>query len=267
MDEHVSGHGSPLETPKPTQVIKDDLEERVAIWAMVPKGDNDFETIFKLRGTEFWWPFVFIILMIVTLMCHVLNAEEDERFEKLMYCVPPEIFGMNLQRMFATHNHNWMDKNERRPHEISSLKNHTEYLAYLEREKLNSHRFSNILNQLLKWAGAPSILKKGSQSLLPTYINILQQPNDHNCAVFVMKWMELIDHTILAGCCTYNIEQWTEPMLEEFKKKIVVKIIMSKENSLIAEAIKEAHNMRLTRPGATLRSPYVQVATLDLPTK
>ncbi|MED6177840.1 hypothetical protein PIB30_101797 [Stylosanthes scabra] len=184
--------------------------------------------------------------------------------------------------MFATHNHNWMDKKKRRPHEISSLFNHIEFLAYLDREKLNSHKFmfvlnsknisspssertelnkfaSNILNQLLKWAGAPSILKEGSLSLLPTYINIPQQPNDFDCAVFVMKWMEMIDPTILAGCCTYNIEQWTE--------KIVAKIILSKENSLRAEAIKEAHNMRLTRPAAALQSPYVQVETPDLPTK
>ncbi|MED6140987.1 hypothetical protein PIB30_098945 [Stylosanthes scabra] len=220
-----------------------------------------------------------VLLKVVTLLCHVLNADEDEQFEKLVYCVPPEI----LQRMFANHNHNWMDKKKRRPHKISSLLNHTEFLAYLDRKKLNLHRFnisspssertelnkfaSNILNQLLKWTGAPSILKKDSLSLLPTYINIPQQPNDFDCAVFVMKWMEMIDPTILAGCCSYNIEQWTEPMLLEFRQKIVAKIILSKENSLRAEAIKEAHNMRLTRPAAALQSSYVQVETSDLPTK
>ncbi|MED6213838.1 hypothetical protein PIB30_097295 [Stylosanthes scabra] len=243
---------------------------------------------------------------VVTLMCHVLNANEDERFEKLVYCVPPEILDVCHSKPQLD------DKKKRRSHEISSLLNHTEFLAYLDREKLNSHRFlfapviysehwwlyvldkstqemfvldsknisspssermelnkfaSNILNQLLKWDGAPSILKKGSLSLLPTYINIPQQPNDFDCAVFVIKWMEMIDPTILAGCCTYNIEQWTEPMLEEFRQKIVAKIILSKENSLRAEAIKEAHNMRLTRPAAALRSPYVQVETPDLPTK
>ncbi|MED6126163.1 hypothetical protein PIB30_075683 [Stylosanthes scabra] len=250
MDEQVSRDRPPAETPKPTQVMKDDLEERVAIWATVPKGDNEFETIFKLRGHRIlealryqftsMAPKSYIDIQVVTLMCHVLNADEDERFEKLVYCIPPEI----LQRMFATHNYNWMDKKKRRPHEISSLLNHTEFLAYLDREKLNSHRFlfapvlysehgwlyvldkfsqemfvldsknisspssertelnkfaSNILNQLLKWAGAPSILKKGSWSLLPTYINIPQQPNDFDCVVFVMKWMEMIDPTILAG--------------------------------------------------------------------
>ncbi|MED6128231.1 hypothetical protein PIB30_095589 [Stylosanthes scabra] len=194
---------------------------------MVPKGDNEFETIFKLRGHQIlealryqftsMAPKSYIDIQVVTLMCHVLNTDEDERFEKLVYCVPPEI----LQRMFATHNYNWMDKKKRRPHEVSSLLNHTEFLAYLDREKLNSHRF----------------------------------------------WMEMIDPTILAGCCTYNIEQWTEPMLLEFRQKIVAKIILSKENSLREEAIKEAHNMRLTRPAAALRSPYVQVETPYLPTK
>ncbi|MED6188861.1 hypothetical protein PIB30_089981 [Stylosanthes scabra] len=204
MDEQVSGDRPPVETPKPNQVMKDDLEERVAIWATVPKGDNEFETIFKLRGHRIlealryqftsMAPTSYIDIQVVTLMCHVLNTDEDERFEKLVYYVPPEI----SQRMFATHNNNWMDKKKRRPHEISSLLNHTKFLAYLDREKLNSHRF---------------------------------------------------------------------PMLVEFRKKIVRKIILSKENSLRAEAIKEAHNMRLTRPAATLRSPYVQVETPDLPTK
>ncbi|MED6169049.1 hypothetical protein PIB30_017617 [Stylosanthes scabra] len=199
-------------------------------------------------------PKSYIDIQIVGLMCHVLNGEEGERYEKLVYCIPPEI----IQRMLETHHHNWINKKKRRPHEITSLTNHKEYLSYIDREKLISHRFlfspvlysehwwlyvldknepkgpemfildsknissptderttlnkfaSNILNQLLRWAGAPTVLKKGSWSLLPTYINVPQQPNDYDCAVFVMKWMELIDPTKLHGCCTYNIEQWTD---------------------------------------------------------
>ncbi|MED6220353.1 hypothetical protein PIB30_044099 [Stylosanthes scabra] len=160
--------------------------------------------------------------------------------------------------MLEAHHHNWIDKKKRRPHEITTLANHKEFLSFIDREKILSHRFffapvlysehwwlyvldkngpegpemfimdsknisspteerttlnkfaSNILSQLLKWAGAPTILKKGSWSLLPTYINVPQQPNEYDCAVFVMKWMELIDPTKLHGCCTYDIEQWTD---------------------------------------------------------
>ncbi|MED6111905.1 hypothetical protein PIB30_056628 [Stylosanthes scabra] len=273
MDEQVSGDRPPAVTPKPTQVMKDDLKERVAIWATVPKGDNEFETIFKLRGHRIlealryqftsMAPKSYIDIQVVTLMCHVLNADEDERFEKLVYCVPPEIL---LFAPVLYSEHWWLYVLDKSIQEMFVLDSKNISSPSSERTELNKFA-SNILNQLLKWPGAPSILKKGSLSLLSTCINIHQQPNDFDCAVFVMKWMEMIDPTILAGCCTYNIEQWTQHMLEEFRQKIVAKIILSKENSLRAEAIKEAHNMRLTRLTAALRSPYVQVKTPDLPTK
>ncbi|MED6193767.1 hypothetical protein PIB30_022555 [Stylosanthes scabra] len=164
LDEQVRANAPALETPQQTQVEDDDFEERVATWATVPKG-------------------------VVGLMCHILNGEECERYEKMVYCIPPEI----LTRMLEAHHHNWIDKKKRRPHEITSLTNHKEYLSYID--------------------------------------------------LFVMKWMKLIDPTKLHGCCTYNIEQWTDPMLNEFRKKIVAKIIMSKENTMRADAIRAAHEM------------------------
>ncbi|MED6158263.1 hypothetical protein PIB30_031102 [Stylosanthes scabra] len=266
-----------LETPQPTQMIKNDLEESVANWATVVKGKNSFDTIFKLRGHRFLETMRCQFMSMapgLSASCDVLNAEENERFEKLVYCVLPEI----LQRMFEPYHHNWMDKKKKKPREISTLKNHQDYLIYLDKERLVSHRFlftpvlysehwwiyvvdvaqleifvlnsknivspnderttlnqfaSNILDQMLRWARAPSMFKK--------------------------------------GCCNnstaYNIKQWTGPMLEEFRKKIVTKIILSKENSLRAEAIKAANDMRVTRPGPALRSPYVQISTPNLPSK
>ncbi|MED6142811.1 hypothetical protein PIB30_001010 [Stylosanthes scabra] len=245
-------------------------------------------------------PTSYIDIGVVALMCHVLNGEEGDRYEKLVYCLPPEL----LHWMFFTYHHNWMDKKKRRTHEINSLTNHDDYIKYINREKLSSRRFvfapvlysehwwlyilnknvpemfvldsknissptderitlnkfgSNIMNQLLKWAGAPSILKKGSWSLPTRYINIPKQLNNHDCAVFVIKWMELIDPTKLVGYCTYDLEQWTE-------EKIVTKIIMSKENSMRADAIAAVQNMQVARPGASLRSPFMPFSTPDLPT-
>ncbi|MED6137716.1 hypothetical protein PIB30_067501 [Stylosanthes scabra] len=110
------------------------------------------------------------------------------------------------------------------------------------------------------------VLDKSSQEMFVLDSKNISSPSSERTELNKFAWMEMIDPTILARCYTYNIEQWTEPMLLKFRKKIVAKIILSKENSLRAEAIKEAHNMRLTRPAA-LRSPYVQVETPDLPTK
>ncbi|MED6204885.1 hypothetical protein PIB30_012933 [Stylosanthes scabra] len=108
-------------------------------------------------------------------------------------------------------------------------------------------------------------IEEGFMVIAPTYINVPQQPNEHDCAVFVMKWMELIDPTKLHGCCTYNIEQWTDHMLIEFRKKIVAKIILSKKNTMRADAIRAAHEMRRSKPSATLCSPFLPFSTPDLP--
>ncbi|MED6197156.1 hypothetical protein PIB30_054077 [Stylosanthes scabra] len=203
-------------------------------------------------------PKSYIDIQVVTLMCHVLNADEDERFEKLMYCVPQRFW------MFATHNHNWMDKKKRRPHEISSLKNHTEYLAYLDREKLNSHRFlfTPVLYSEHWWL---YVLDKSKQEMFVLDSKNISSPSSERTD---LNKFAMIHPTILAGCCTYNIEQWTEVtyargIQEEDRGEDNIeqgKFLESRGN-------KEAHNMRLTRPGTALRSPYVQVATPDLPTK
>ncbi|MED6203672.1 hypothetical protein PIB30_001367 [Stylosanthes scabra] len=319
LDEQVSANAPALETPQQIQEEDDDFQEWVATWATVPKGGNDYELIFNLKGPrtleamrcqfDSMAPKSYIDIQVVGLMCHILNGEEGERYEKMVYCFPPEI----LTRMLEAHHHNWIDKKKRRPHENNTLVNHKEYLSFIDREKILSHRFffapvlysehwwlyvldkngpegpemfvldsknisspieerttlnkftSHILSQLLRWAGAPTILKKGSWSLLPTYINVPQQPNEYDCAVFVMKWMELIDPTKLHGCCTYDIEQWTDPMLMEFKKKLVAKIILSKDNTKRSDAIRAAHEMRRTKPSATLRSPFLPFSTPDLP--
>ncbi|MED6167764.1 hypothetical protein PIB30_005729 [Stylosanthes scabra] len=130
-------------------------------------------------------PKSYIDIGIVGLMCHVLNREEADRYEKLVYCLPPEIL------VFAPVlylDHWWLyvlDKTipEMFVQDSKNISSPTD-----ERTTLNKFG-SNILNQLLKWDGAPSILKKGSWSLPTRYINVPQQPNNYDCAVFVMKWM------------------------------------------------------------------------------
>ncbi|MED6172918.1 hypothetical protein PIB30_054334 [Stylosanthes scabra] len=68
--------------------------------------------------------------------------------------------------------------------------------------------------------------------------------------------------------------------LDQFRKDIVAKLIMSKENTLNVEAIKQASNMTLEaiteatekmgrkpKPSAALKSPFVQVSIAELEKK
>ncbi|MED6209219.1 hypothetical protein PIB30_052574 [Stylosanthes scabra] len=135
-----------------------------------------------------------------------------------------------------------MDKKKKKPHNLGTLVNHEEYMRYLDKDKFLTHRFYNILDQMLRWAGASSMFKKGTNSLLPRYINIPGQPNEHDSGVYVMKWMKLIDPTLLIDCSKgnkeYNIETWSKPKLEESRKDIVAKIMLSKSNAWRVEQMK-----------------------------
>ncbi|MED6155685.1 hypothetical protein PIB30_007194 [Stylosanthes scabra] len=172
-------------------------------------------------------------------MCHVLNGEEGDRYEKLVYCLPPEI----LQKIFHTHHHNWMDKKKRRPHEINSLTNHNEYLNYIDREKLVSHRFlfAPVLHSEYWWL---YVLDKSIPEMFVLDSKNIASPTDKRTTLNKFG-----------------------PMLDEFRKKLVTKIIMSKENSMRADAITAAQNMRVTRLGAALRNPFIPFSIPDLPTK
>ncbi|MED6107027.1 hypothetical protein PIB30_010166 [Stylosanthes scabra] len=104
MDDQLRNNLALLKTPKPTKsasYIQGDMESRVASWATTAKGENEFVTIFKLRGQKFlaamryqfmsMVPKTYINIQILSLMCHVLNKQAGERFQKLIYCVSPEI--------------------------------------------------------------------------------------------------------------------------------------------------------------------------------
>ncbi|MED6214424.1 hypothetical protein PIB30_102971, partial [Stylosanthes scabra] len=127
----------------------------------------------------------------------------------------------------------------------------------------------NILNQLRVWAGANSILKKKTISLQLRCVDVPRQPNTTDCGVYVMKWMELLDAAGLSGCysfkCRYNIEEWGQDKLDGFRREIVAKLILSKENTLRVEAINQATKMgRQPKPSAALKSPYIQVSIVEI---
>ncbi|MED6123259.1 hypothetical protein PIB30_047481 [Stylosanthes scabra] len=61
------------------------------------------------------------------------NKEEVERYQRDIYCVPPEI----LTLMFETYGTNYLDKKTKKPHLISSLKDQ-EYMELLDKEKLKT---------------------------------------------------------------------------------------------------------------------------------
>ncbi|MED6125490.1 hypothetical protein PIB30_068990 [Stylosanthes scabra] len=129
---------------------------------------------------------------------------------------------------------------------------------------------SNILDRLMQWASRGSMFKKGHTCLMPMYINVPQQSNNHDCAIFVMKWMEELDPTTLreshAGTKEHNISPWTSADLDKFREKNVANILLSPENLMRMDVATEVNEIRLIKPGAALRSPFTQFDSADLKT-
>ncbi|MED6149165.1 hypothetical protein PIB30_059869 [Stylosanthes scabra] len=219
LDELVKKAQDQFQTPQTKKSLENqkDLEEKVVTWATVPKGGNEFETIFKLAEDRF--------LEVMRLGCSrsMVKARWTLRRTDHMTLPPWDFFVLDSKNIVS-------------PSDERSTMNHFAVIQHL---------------------GSNANLG----SLLPRYVNIPGQPNETDCGIFVMKWMELIDPTGLAASCEankgYNIDKWGEPKLDEFRKQIVAKILLSKDNEKRMETIRLLNKMRNIRPAAVFRSPYV----------
>ncbi|MED6165204.1 hypothetical protein PIB30_097341 [Stylosanthes scabra] len=257
------------------------LKERCFIWATM-ENDNKYETIFQLRGPNTieamrynfmtMAPQTCIDMQMVSLVCHALNREELQRFQRDVYCVPPEI----LIRIFQTYGTNYLDKKTKMPYLVSQLKDQ-HYLELLDKEKLRKHSTCNIMNQLRVWAGAPPLLKKQTIALQLRFVDVLKQPNPTNCGVYVMKWMELIDVAVLSAAHTfklrYNIEEWSQEGdcvkadYEQGQYTTCGRNQTSNQYDTGDNHRSKGKMGRKPKPSAALKSPFVQVSTAELEKK
>ncbi|MED6142888.1 hypothetical protein PIB30_001656 [Stylosanthes scabra] len=209
-----------------------------------------------------------IDMVMVSLVCHILNREQVDRFQRDVYCVPPEILLYVL------------DVDNREFYILDSI-----YGSTTDQHRDKLHRFGcNILNQLRVWAGAQSVMKKGSVTLQPRCVDVPRTPNPTDCGVYVMKWMEILDTAGISGAYAFKvrrpIEEWDQDQLDDFREHFVSKMLMSEYNTLNVEAISQAQGMTLeavteartkmgrrTKPSAALRSPYLQLSTAELEKK
>ncbi|MED6111666.1 hypothetical protein PIB30_054433 [Stylosanthes scabra] len=137
-----------------------------------------------------------------------------------------------------------------------------------ERNKLG--RFvSNVLDQMRVLAGAKTMFPNktraaGLHSLLPKYIPVPKQPNAYDCGVYVIKYMDYIDPSML-GKRGFSVPIWTKAELQEFREQNVERILYHGDNYYRYQAIKAANSAtRDPKPSTALQSTYTQLKTADL---
>ncbi|MED6226441.1 hypothetical protein PIB30_103797, partial [Stylosanthes scabra] len=119
--------------------------------------------------------------------------------------------------MLEAYNHNYFDPEIERPYSIRKLteNDNNEGLHYIDRDKMRRARYSNVIDQILVYAGGetmfpgPITRHVGSHSLLPKYVSVPKQPNEFDCGVYVLKYMEIVNPNDLAKR-NFKIPVWSK---------------------------------------------------------
>ncbi|RYR35010.1 hypothetical protein Ahy_A10g050101 [Arachis hypogaea] len=105
-----------------------------------------------------------------------------------------------------------------------------------------------VISRIRVYAGAP--LKRKDREIEPPYIDISGQKTPYDCAIYVMKWLEIIE--------PQNVE------VDHFRVEYTFRILFYDMNRDRDAVIKGSETMILSKPSATLLSPYCQVDSYDI---
>ncbi|RYR21907.1 hypothetical protein Ahy_B03g067201 [Arachis hypogaea] len=172
---------------------------------------------------------------IVTAICLILNQQNIKRFQEEIYCLPPNIVNM------AIGNHLdgvFLQPKSKKPFNVED---YPMFIPFFGPEKISI---------IFIWFIPEAPLKRKDREIEPPYIDISGQKTDYDCAIYVMKWLEIIE--------PQNAE------VDHFRVEFASQILFQDMNSDRDSAIKESETMRLSKPFVALLSPYCQVDSYDI---
>ncbi|KAL4286510.1 hypothetical protein AHAS_Ahas19G0093400 [Arachis hypogaea] len=144
------------------------------------------------------------------------------------------------------------------------------FIPFLDLTKLASHPYKKfyILDPYHKECPSKprmkliKFIRKDREIELP-YINISGQQTPYDCAVYVMKWFEIIQpQNVNKG--KYEWDNWTQAEVDHFRVEFASRILFHEMNRDRDTVIRGSEAMRLSKPSAVLLSPYCQVDSYDI---
>ncbi|RYR02990.1 hypothetical protein Ahy_B06g081827 [Arachis hypogaea] len=240
---------------------------------------------------------------IVSAMCFILNQQKIKMFQEEVYCLPlilnhPErvflqpknnksfrvedypmfIPFLDLKKLafhryiFAPvcHSQHWWlwlaDTRKRKFYIVDPY--HTKSPSN-ERTALNTFivswfcvLYSN--SWVICW-GAPLKTKDKDKEIEPPYLNNSGQKTSYDCAIYVMKWLEMFQPENIKRQ-KYEWDNWTEDEVDHFRVEYASRILFHEMNQDKAEAIRGSNVIRLSKSSSLLLSPYCQIDSKDIDT-
>ncbi|QHO24786.1 uncharacterized protein DS421_12g375300 [Arachis hypogaea] len=242
---------------------------------------------------------------IVSAICLILNQKNEKRFQEQIYCLPPDIVSMALsdhpngeflspktkkefrveaypsfipfidRKKLTSHpyifapvchlGHWWLwliNTTKRKCHILDPL--HKKAPSD-ERKKVN--KFTGyVFSRLITYAGGEPLQKgENEKKIKASYVKISGQKTSYDCAIYVMKWMELIEpENIKKG--KYEWDNWPQEEVDHYRVEYASRILFSEMNKERDRAIRESSAIRLSKPSSVLLSPFCQINSADIET-
>ncbi|RYR46793.1 hypothetical protein Ahy_A07g032613 [Arachis hypogaea] len=242
---------------------------------------------------------------IVSAICLILNQKNEKRFQEQIYCLPPDIVSMALsdhprgefispktKKEFRVEAYpsfiHFIDRKKLSSHPyifapvchsghwwlwlINTTKRKCQILDPLHKkapsdERKDINKFTGyVFSRLITYAGGKP-LEKGEKEkeIKASYVKISGQKISYDCAIYVMKWLELIEpENIKKG--KYEWDNWTQEEVDHYRVEYASRILLSEMNKQRDRAIRESSAIRLSKPSSVLLNPFCQINSADIET-
>ncbi|RYR64601.1 hypothetical protein Ahy_A03g010677 [Arachis hypogaea] len=242
---------------------------------------------------------------IVSAICLILNNKNEKRFQEQIYCLPPDIVCMALSdhpnREFVSPKTEkefrveaypsfipFIDRKKLTSHPyifapvcyaghwwlwlINTRKRKCQILDPLHKkaptdERKAINKFTGyVFSRLITYAGGEPLQKgEREKEIKSLYVKISGQKTSYDCAVYVMKWMEIIEpENIKKG--KYQWDNWPQEEVDHYRVEYASRILFSEMNTQRDHAIRESSAIRLSKPSSILLSPFCQINSADIET-
>ncbi|RYR50342.1 hypothetical protein Ahy_A07g036937 [Arachis hypogaea] len=198
---------------------------------------------------------------IVSAMCLILNQKNDKRFQEQVYCLPPDIVNMAIAK------HPKGKFISPKTNKEFRVEDYPMFIPFKDAKKLTSHPYGYIISRMRVYAGgAPLKRKEKEKEIRAPYVYISGQKTSYDCAIYVMKWLELIEPQNIKRV-KYEWDNWTQDEVDHYRVEYAFRILFSKMNKDRAKVIRGNNAIRLSKPSSILLSPFCQLDSNDIETE
>ncbi|QHO06267.1 uncharacterized protein DS421_14g453240 [Arachis hypogaea] len=123
------------------------------------------------------------------------------------------------------------------------------FIPFLDLKKLASYRYT----------------RDKDKEIVPPYLHISGQKTSYDCAIYVMKWLEILQPANIKSK-KYEWDNWTQDEVDHFRVEYASRILFHEMNQDKVEVIRGSNAIRLSKPSSLLLSPYCQIDSKDIDT-